>query len=232
MFSRPVLFVAVLLAAVAIPYVVLDDQLGESVRGGWNRLLGKAAEEKDALVDRFSEGGYSPASVPTTGPAVTIEQAFRFDLTPQWVSGHWPQVSTVAGLPEQLGMRVALVSGTQPDDVAGSLTYFFDAHHQLQRITFSGLTRDPRRVLAATVTPYHLKSQPTTGAAYYLSGDPREPTSEVRVEHLPVLTSDSTAARAEVTVDLRRANARGSSQRAASTDDDEPKILPSIFRRW
>src|SRR5689334_16981693 len=103
MFSRPVLFVAVLLAAVAIPYVVLDDQLGESVRSGWNRVLGKAAEERDTLVDRFSEGGYSPASVPTSGPAVTIEQAFRFDLTPQWVSSHWPQVSTVAGLPEQLG---------------------------------------------------------------------------------------------------------------------------------
>ncbi len=230
MFTRPLLFVGVLLAAVIVPYVVLDEQLGQSVRGGWTRLLGKAEEEKDALLDRFNETGYSPAAMPASGPAVTIEQAFRFDLTPQWVSSHWPRVSTVLGEPEQLGMRVALVSGTQPDDVAGSLTYYFDAHHQLQRITFDGLTRDPRRILAATVTPYKLKSQPTTGAAHYLSGDPREPTSEVVVEHLPVLTADPTAARAEVTVDLRRADAR--TGRPRRDEDPEPKLLPSMFRRW
>src|SRR5262249_15052442 len=154
MFTRPMLFIGVLLAAIVVPYVVLDEQLGQSVRGGWNRLLGKAEEEKEALLDRFSETGYSPVAMPANGPVVTIEQAFRFDLTPQWVSNHWPRVSTVLGEPEQLGMRVALVSGTQPDDVAGSLTYYFDPHHQLQRITFDGLTRDPRRILAATVTPY------------------------------------------------------------------------------
>ena len=40
MFSRPVLFVGVLIAAVAVPYVLLDKNLANTARGQWNRLLG------------------------------------------------------------------------------------------------------------------------------------------------------------------------------------------------
>jgi hypothetical protein len=231
MFSRPVLFVGVLLACVVVPYVLLDEHLGQAFRGGWNRLLGKVDEEKEDLLDRFNHATYSPASgASASGPIVTIEQAFRFDLTPHWISSRWPRVSTVLGDSEQLGMRVALVTGTRPDDVAGSLTYYFDPHHQLQRITFEGLTRDPRRILSATVTPYGLKSQPTTGAGHYISGDPKNPISEVTVEHLPVLVADPDAARAEVSVDLRRSDAR--SVRPAADEDPDPKLLPSAYRRW
>src|SRR5204862_1183718 len=104
---------------------------------------------------------------------------------------------TVAGDPKQLGMRVALVSGTRPDDVAGSMTYYFDEYHRLQRITFTGLTQDARRLLAAVVTPNGLKSQPTTHAAHYIAGDPQKPTSEVIVRHMPTLVSNSAHARVE-----------------------------------
>ena len=243
MFSRPVLFVGVLVACVVVPYVLLDEHLARGARGAWNGLLGKVEEEKDGLLDRFDHANYSPASGAShQGPVVTIEQAFRFDLTPQWVSSRWPRVSTVLGEPEQLGMRVALVTGTRLDDVAGSLTYYFDQHHQLQRITFEGLTRDPKRVLAATVTPFGLKSLPTTGAAHYIAGDQENPTSEVIVEPLPVLTADPEAPRAEVSVDLRRASPRKAAAaprrgnarpaRAAADEDPDPKLLPPGYRRW
>jgi hypothetical protein len=148
-----------------------------------------------------------------TGPA--IEQALRFDLSPQWVASQWPRVMTVAGDVDELGMRVAWVSGTRPDDVAGSLTYYFDRHHQLQRLTFTGLTAEPRRVLAAVVGPYGLKSQPT---------------SEVIVRHLPVLTSGGAGPRAEISLDLSRGNVREAT--AESERDPEPKMLPAGYRRW
>src|SRR5262249_51255138 len=150
---------------------------------------------------------------------------------PQWIASRWPRVTTVAGDdPDQLGMRVVLVTGTQPDDIAGSLTYYFDRHHQMQRITFTGLTRDPRRVLASVVTPYRLKSQPTTDAAHYIGGDPKDPTSEVVVRHMPVLVADLGVANSEVEVDLARGDTPGS--RKQDEDDGIGKILPSIFRRW
>jgi hypothetical protein len=232
MFSRPMLFLCVLIAAVAIPYVLLDENLSETVHSTWDRLLGRVEEEKDEVLNALHAANYSPASGTTSHSAPTpIEQVFRFDLTPQWIASRWPRVSTVAGSdPDQLGMRVVLVSGTRPDDIAGSLTYYFDRHHQMQRITFTGQTRDPRRLLAAVVTPYRLKSQPTTDAAYYIAGDPKDPTSEVIVRHMPVLVAEAGIANAEVEVDL----SRGESFSGSSRDEEEGagKILSSIFRRW
>lgn len=239
MFSRPMLFVSVLAAAIGVPYVLLDEHLAGTVRDGWDSLVGRFQHEKDDTLDLEHAANYKPVSgAPGSNVPTPIEQVFRFDLTPQWVASRWPRVSTVAGSdPDQLGMRVVLVSGTRPDDIAGSLTYFFDQHHQLQRITFSGLTRDPRRLLATVVTPYKLKSQPTTDAAHYIGGNPADPTSEVIVRHMPVIATERGFAETEVEVDLSRGDQHRSSgalqPSAGRADaDDDAKILPSIFRRW
>lgn len=232
MFSRPMLFLGVLVAAVVVPYVLLDENLSGVVRDNWDRLLGRVEEEKDEVLNALHAANYSPASgKPGHSVWTPIEQVFRFDLTPQSIASRWPRVSTVAGSdPDQLGMRVVLVTGTQPDDIAGSLTYYFDQHHQLQRITFTGMTRDPRRLLAAVVTPYRLRSQPTTDAAYYVGGDPKDPTSEVIVRHMPVLVADLGIANAEVEVDLSRGDSFSSHRR--DEDEGPGKILSSLFRRW
>jgi hypothetical protein len=229
MFKRSLLFFGVLVAAVAVPYVFLDGQLAQTARGQWDRLVGKAEKGKKDLLASLpaAAGGHAAPSPSPASP--TIEQAFRFDLSPQWVSSRWPRVSTVAGDPKQLGMRVALVTGTRPDDVAGSLTYYFDEHHQLQRLTFTGLTGDPRRLLTAVVTPHGLKSQPTTGAAHYIAGDPKHPTSEVIVRHLPVV-ANSQPARMEASVDLHRSDVM--TWREKAEREPEVKLLPTTYRRW
>jgi hypothetical protein len=196
MFSRPFLFVGVLIAAVAVPYVLLDDDLAKTASAQWTRLWGKSSKGKaDPPADwtRLTSGGPGATLAPTIG--ATIEEIFRFDVRPQWVTSRWSRVSTVLGDAKQLGMRVAVVSGTRPDDVAGSLTYYFDEHHELQRITFTGMTGDSRRLLAAVVTPNGLKSQPTTDAAYYVSGDPKKPSSHVSVRHLPIVRAEPYRAR-------------------------------------
>jgi hypothetical protein len=233
MFSRPMLFLGVLIAAVAVPYVLLDKNLAASARGQWDRLLGRAEDEGDDFLHSVSAQG-APAPYFSASPAAstptTIEQVFRFDVTPRWVLARWPRASTVAGEPEQLGMRMAIVTGTNPDDIAGSLTYYFDPHHRVQRVTFTGTTRDPRRLLASVITPYALKSQPTTEAAHYVAGDPREPTSEVIVSHPALLDPASTAPLTEVSVDLSRGDILTSRDRRRS--DPDVKLLPSTYRRW
>lgn len=240
MFVRPMLLTGVLVAAAAIPYVLLDEKLSKSARGQWHRLVGTPDEKQgDVLASLKATTEKAQAALtPKAGaaPPVAIEEVFRFDVTPQWVTSRWPRVSTVAGEPKQLGMRVPLVSGTQIHDVAGSLTYYFDEHHQVQRITFTGLTGDPRRLLAATVTPNGLQSQPTTHAAYYTAGDPKKPTSQVTVRHLPVVSAEARV-RAEVAVDLRRSGATSSLDKAAvapgkATQRYEPSLLPTSYRRW
>jgi len=229
MFSRPTLFVGVLVAAVVVPYILFDEHLARGARAGWNGIFGRAEREADKLLTEFSPAA-APHAVNPSESGATIEEAFRFDLTPQWVTSHWRRVSTVLGDPTQLGMRVALVSGTSPSDIAGSLTYYFDEHHQLQRITFSGFTADPRRLLAAVVTPLALKSKTTTNAAHYFSGDPQQPTSQVVVRHPSYTMTRAETARLEVLVDLRRNDALAAHENADRQPDQ--KILPTGYRRW
>ena len=229
MFNRPILLVGGLMAAMVLPYLALNERVSSAARAGWNSLSGKAQEEERQLLT----GALNPAAshpLVTSPPPPTIEEVFRFDLTPQWVAGRWPRVSTVLGEPKQLGMRVALVSGTRPDDIVGSLTYYFDQHHQLQRITFNGFTGDPRRLLANIVVPYSLKSQPTTNVARYTAGDPQQPTSEVVIQHVPLVDVRDESMRAEVSVDLRRGDAMNGRGRFPS--EPEIKLLPSGYRRW
>jgi hypothetical protein len=227
MTQRPVLLVGVLAAAIGVPYLLLEKSALQSVLGQWNRLVGKAEAKPGA------PGGEAALAAPREGaysaPPVGVEEAFRFEIQPAWVLARFGSVSTVAGDPKQLGMRVALVSGTRPDDLAGSLTYYFDEFHQLQRVTFNGRTGDARRLLGAVVPAHGLRSLPTTGAAHYVAGDSKKPTSHVIVNYLPLMPANSNA-RLEVALDLRRTDVVGWQQRQVQTG--EPKALPSSFRRW
>jgi hypothetical protein len=230
MFSRPMLLVGVLVASVVVPYVLLDKNLSQTAQAQFSRLVGKAdAAGKSDLLSPGQNGGGGGAIPASTVPGplpVTLEEAFRLDVTPQWVTSRWPRVSTVLGEPNQLGMRVAFSSGTRPDDVAGSLTYYFDDHHQLQRITFYGLTGDEQRLLAWLVNAYRLQTAPTTGVARYISGPSDKPTSSVTVRHLPVVRTDASYARVEVAVDLTRGDA------ASRTSIREAAPLPNAYRPW
>ena len=68
-------------------------------------------------------------------PMPSLAEVLRFDVTVAWVMQRWPRVST--GLPylQLQGYRVPLVTGTTVADLAGSLTYYFNAQQQVQRIT-------------------------------------------------------------------------------------------------
>jgi hypothetical protein len=81
-------------------------------------------------------------------PLIDLQDALRFNVSPDWVTSRWPRVT--AGLPvEKLyGMRVTWISGLMYDDLAGALTYYFTSAQKCARITFTGTTGDPRRLVA------------------------------------------------------------------------------------
>jgi len=93
---------------------------------------------------------------PVEGPMVGhLAEVFRFDITPTWVVHRWPRVSTGMGQVQLQGYRVTLVTGTDQADLAGSLTYFFNPHQQLQRIAFYGTTGNPQKLVALLTSQYH-----------------------------------------------------------------------------
>jgi len=101
-------------------------------------------------------------------PTIDLSSLFRFDITEQSITSRWDRVSTNPFDQGLHGLRVAVVTGTNSWDLHGSLTYYFDANHRLQRITYRGWTGDATQLLQA-LQPYRLRPQPTHLAGFYLS---------------------------------------------------------------
>ena len=102
-------------------------------------------------------------------PTIDLSTLFRFDITKQWITSRWDRVSTSPADQGLHGMRVALVTGTNSWDLHGSLTYYFDATHRVQRITYRGWTGDASRLVQTLQQQVQIRAQPTHWAGLYLS---------------------------------------------------------------
>jgi hypothetical protein len=84
---------------------------------------------------------------PLEGPRnMPLAYALRWDVTKEWVYQQWARKSTGLADPTLYGVRVPLVTGARMTDLAGSLSYYFDAQGVLQRIHFLGRTADTTEV--------------------------------------------------------------------------------------
>lgn len=207
MFNRGTLFVLVLGAAIVVPYVLFDEGLSKTAKTEWTRYFGGEATRPSGggLAGLFQTAPQLAHVDPGPAlPAVSLEEALRLDISPVWVTSRWSRVSTVLGDTDQMGMRVVLVTGTQPTDVAGSLTYYFDQRHQLQRITFTGLTGDESRIITHLMSTFQLRPQPTIAAGLYQAPAGPGKVSQAQVNHLPVVRTTAANARVELAIELHR----------------------------
>jgi hypothetical protein len=146
-------------------------------------------------------------AAPDPTPIVTLAEALRFDVTVEWVMQRWPRVST--GLPHlQLqGYRVPLVTGTSVADVAGSLTYYFNARQQVQRITLRGATGDPTVLVNLLTSRYRLARRLTNdpGVVLYEAVDSsNRPIGSAKIHSANVIKANQPYTRFEVDVLLDR----------------------------
>lgn len=241
MFRRPAVLFSILAAAIGVPYVALDEQLKSVASAQWNRLTSAAtAEEPDPLarIDKLlATTAPAPASPAQPAPPATaaappltvpLEEAIRFDVTPEWVTSRYAQVSSSVGDSEHVGLRVMLVSGATPTDVAGSLTYHFNQTQQVERITLHGVTGDHSRLADLVVHKFRLRPTQTSNLAQYYGGDVNMPTSSLAVTALPIVRPEAPLARAAVALDLRRVDIAN----VPTEEQQRAKILPSSYRRW
>ncbi len=209
MFNRGTLFLLVLGAAIVVPYVMFDEGLSKTARTEWQRFFGGSSAPAANNASMASWFQAAPQGIPQFDagpqlPPISLEEALRLDISSVWVTSHWSRVNTVAGEGDEMGLRVALVSGTQPTDIAGSLTYYFDQRHQLQRITFTGLTGDESRVITHLMTKFGLRPQPTVVAGLYQAPAGPGKVSQAQVNHLPVVQAAAINARAELAIEIFR----------------------------
>lgn len=211
MFGKPAWLMGLLAAAFVIPYALFDKQFNETVSKTLGRGTqdGATAQDPTAAPGTPDDGSSSPVvGAPAGGhaPLCNMESVFRFDRTSQWVTATWPRVTTVVADSDHAGMRVPLVTGVMPDDLVGTLTYYFDDRHRVQRITFSGNTGDPRRLVALVTSQYDLQPQPTREAGLYQTKWNGQTISTLHVRHASVVAAAARHGKFDVELDLKRAD--------------------------
>jgi hypothetical protein len=157
----------------------------------------------------FSTGSTTPAAYPSTAtpaplaplaaaPAVSplryhsLQEVLRFDVSKEWVYQNWERKSTGLADPQMFGIRVPLITGTQRTDLAGSLTYQFDAQGQVQHISFRGRTADTSGIVNYLTQTYQFqRMQAPAGEQLYQVRDGSSVYSELRTMPESVLLETS-----------------------------------------
>lgn len=185
-------------AALAGPYLALDGNMPFR-----DRLLGPTptpTSPGSLWHDQRSQEGFD-------SPAVPLQEVLRADVTPDWVVSRWPRVTTMTGEIDWAGMRVPLITGNQPGDVVGSLTYFFDAQHRLRRLSLEGYTADEGPTVALACNTFGLRPEHSLGAGLYVYRWNREPLSVLAVQYAPVVDAEAPQTRRKIMLEINRPEA-------------------------
>lgn len=155
-----------------------------------------------------------PAGAATAGaslvghPVSDLREVLRFDISPQWVTERFSRVTTVLADLQLDGLRVPLVTGTGADDLAGSISYYFDQSARLQRVMLHGFTGDPNAVVATMTEHYGLQSEPTLEAGVYSKRWNGMPVHFLRISRAPIVYSDAVHLKYIVFLELNQPDLR------------------------
>lgn len=227
MISKKYLFPMALATAAGAPYVALDDDLAKAAKSAVEQVWPSTGSEAGAVGAATGSSGSTEltwpplaSEVPTTAAALPLDshlgeliagpptsqlgEVIRFDVPPNWVTSRWPRVTSTLSELGLEGLRVPVVTGTQVHDIAGSLTYYFDRQHQMQRVTLEGFTGDPSQLVALVTQHYGLQPEPTFDAALYVARWNGKPTSILRITRSPVMSAGSPHSQLQVQLELNR----------------------------
>lgn len=222
-FERP-MWLAGLAAAVAVPYVATRD-----FQGSGDRARQRASRPVEAIAPPYesiassSSVGTNPREPAFTGestidpvgwrdstgdvpgvPSMPLPELIRFDAHPRWVNAMWPRVSTVLAENEMMGLRVPVATGTNPEDVSGALTYYFDREHRVQRITLDGVVGDERLLADFVGQVYGLRQEQALEAGVYVASQNKKIHSVMRVTFAPVLDVNQPLRQRAIWLELNR----------------------------
>jgi hypothetical protein len=194
-------------AALAGPYLALDGNLPGAFHSGRDNLFGRdtpIAMTDDAWLTSLEQAATAPdlSAEALTTPVVNLGEALRLEIQPDWVLSRWPRVATVVGELDWAGMRVPLITGYQPHDMAGSLTYYFDSQQRLRRMALEGFTGDERMLVSVATQTFGLVPEPSRDAGLYVYRWNGEPLSVLSVQYAPLMSSDTTLVRRRVMLEI------------------------------
>lgn len=146
--------------------------------------------------------GYQQALVGTR--IDDLREVLRFDISPDWVTAKFSRVTTVLAELELEGLRVPIVTGIGVDDLAGSITYYFDRAGKLQRVMLHAFTGDASSVVATMTQHYGLQPEPSLDAGVYTRRWNGVPVHFLRLTRAPVVYSDALHSKLIVYLELNQ----------------------------
>lgn len=152
--------------------------------------------------------GYNNPTALVGGPIYDLREVLRFDISPEWVTSRFSRVTTVLADTELEGLRVPLVTGIGPADLAGSITYYFDGAGKLQRVMLHAFTGDASRVVATMTQFYGLQAEPSLDAGVYTRRWNAMPVHFLRLTRAPVVYSDALHHKLTVYLELNQPDLR------------------------
>lgn len=186
------------------------DQAGMAQNAGYGTAtplaVGVAGGDLAANIAAPDTPG-APAARLSSVRVQDTSSAFDFQVTPEWIVAHWPAVSTGLAQLQLEGYRVPLVTGTGQQDLAGSLTYYFNAGQKLQQITFLGSTGDPRPLTELLSSRFHLTRRLVNDpglVVYEAVHDNNQLASSLRIRLAPLDQSSDLYRRYDVELSLVR----------------------------
>lgn len=190
MIRRPAILATVLGAAIGVPYVVSNMNAKSSGTGGIRNTL---ANFTGIGVPSGVGSAPNPGSRKGNAEIYPLADVLRSDITTEWVYSHWNRKSAGLADPGMFGIRVPLVTGTSLDDLAGSLSYYFNSQSRLQRISLRGRTGDPTQIVNLVVQRFGFRPQPpkVPGEQLYQVIHHEKVKSELRIRPEPVLLASS-----------------------------------------
>jgi hypothetical protein len=144
------------------------------------------------------------------------------------VTQRFSRVTTVLSNVQMDGLRVPVVTGTLPTDIAGTLTYYFDANKTVQRIQLHGTTGDPSLIANLMVEYYRLKPEQSLGGQLFTTRWNNRVTSVMHVTPAPIIYAGANNARFAVFLELNQP----SSQYALSEEASQTLGQTQATQRW
>jgi len=162
------------------------------------------------------------------GNVTDLREVLRFDIVPGWLPQRFARVTTVTSNVQMDGIRVPLITGTQSRDIAGTLTYFFDASQSLKRINLHGLTGDPTQLANLMVQYYQLQPEQSLGGRLFTSRWNNRITSVMHVAPAPIIYAGADHSKYILFLELNQP----SNQYGLSDEASEILRTSQALQRW
>lgn len=220
--NKPMTAALLLAGAAGGPYVLYETDAGQAARNTATQAIGVApatsapgtgTTANNSWWGSGSNSNTSQASSQASSQAApvlsvtqinSLAEVLRFDIPPAWVMQNFPTVNTGVGDLNLDGLRVPLITGTRPDDLVGTLTYYFDRFQRVQRISLHAVTGDPTRIGNELQRNYRLQQQPALGGGLYTTTWNGTPTSILSITPATVITAEQQNARFTVFLEINQ----------------------------